>query len=198
MAGRVTGVLVGIFLGVVADTAVAQSLADVARQEAARRQQGSTGVPTTRVLTNADLPAAAVVAPAGATTAPADGQPPEAVAEATPSEGIAAEGPRDGSAPAADTVPADEQAVWRARAGRVNAALAAAQVQLRQLRALSDRLSLEAQASNTAIAARAQAERVVLRDQIAQAEDKTAEARAEYAILVHDSRTAAVPPAWIQ
>ena len=37
MAGRIAGVLVGILLGVMASPAMAQSLADVARQEAARR-----------------------------------------------------------------------------------------------------------------------------------------------------------------
>lgn len=204
MAGRVAGVLVGIFLGVVADTAAAQSLADVARQEAARRQQGgSTGAAKPRVLTNADLPASAIVGPAGAaaTATAAEGQSSDVTPEAAPAAATAAEGAPTAAAPAAAVAtdaPVDEQAGWRDRAGRINASLAAAQSHVRQLRALSDRLSLESQASNPAIAARAQAERGALRDQIAQAEEKATEARALHASLVHEARTAAVPPAWIQ
>src|SRR5690349_8451300 len=175
MAGRIAGVLVGILLGVMASPAMAQSLGDVAREEAARRQQVKQ---TGKVLTNADLPASAVVgppapagaeaaaeksgdaaAPAGETAAAGKAEPGEA---AKPGEAgkLAA---KDGASKAA---PTDDEDGWRARAEKVNAAVAAANAQVRQLKALSDRLSLEAQASNPKIATAAQAERTDLRAQI--------------------------------
>ena len=85
MAGRIAGVLVGIFVGVMVSPAAAQSLADVARQEASRREQLQKAgrVSGGKVLTNADLPASAVVAPPGASSDDAD---------ASPTEGDAANG----------------------------------------------------------------------------------------------------------
>jgi hypothetical protein len=206
MAGRIAGVLVGILVGVVASPATAQSLADVARQEAARRQQVTR---TGKVLTNADLPASAVVAPPGtpssaagteaadAAAGPAaDGSATRTAEPAGAAKPAAKEGPEAASKAAAS--PTDDEAGWRARADRINSALAAAHAQVRQLKALSDRLSLESQASNPAIAARAQAERTELRAQIAQAEEKQAAAQAERDAFVHEARVAGVPPAWIQ
>jgi hypothetical protein len=206
MAGRIAGVLVGILLGVLANPATAQSLADVARQEATRRQQVAR---TGKVLTNADLPASAVVAPPGAPSsaaaaeaadaaaAPAADGPMTKVAEpAGEAKPAAKEGAEGASKPAA--APTDDEAGWRARADRINATLAAAHAQVRQLKALSDRLSLESQASNPAIAARAQAERTELRAQIALVEEKHATAQAEQDAFVQEARVAGVPPAWIQ
>lgn len=206
MAGRVAGVLVGIFLGIVADGAAAQSLADVARQEAARRQQvsGEGSTKNKKVLTNADLPASAIVEPARATTEPADSQD-SAIGAAPAARSVPADAATVETAKVADpTTPkpaaaqTDDEAGWRDRAVRVNTALAGARVQLRQLKALSERLSLESQAANPAIAARAQAERPELLARIAQADEKVAEAEALHAALVHESRTAGVPPAWVQ
>lgn len=204
MAARVAGVWFGICLGIVAETAAAQSLGDVARQEAARRQQvrGGGEAKAQRVLTNADLPASAIVAPARASAATGEGEGGEAAAlAATPAEGAArpeTAGDAAAAAPKGAAEPTDDEAGWRDRAGRINTALAGARSQLRQLKALSERLSLEAQASNPAIAARAQAERLEMRAQIAQADEKVSEAEALHAALVHESRTAGVPPAWIQ
>jgi hypothetical protein len=208
MAGRIAGVLVGLVMGMAVSPAGAQSLADVARQEASRRQQlKATGKDTEgKVLTNADLPASAVVAPAGA-PAPdepkADGEtkPAAAPANGEQTKAAAAAGTLSPGAEAGtktERAPTDDEAGWRARAERVNTALAAAQVQVRQLRALSDRLSLEAQANNPAIAARAQAERADIKAQIAEAEAKAATALADRQALEHEARVAGVLPAWIQ
>lgn len=204
MAGRIAGVLVGILLGVMASPAMAQSLGDVAREEAARRQQVKQ---SGKVLTNADLPASAVVAPPGAAGTEAaadaaDGAAAPAGEAATAgkdeSDKAAAEpAPKEGAAKAAAASTDDEKG-WRARADRINTALGAAHTQVRQLKALSDRLSLESQASNPAIAAAAQAERASLRAQIAQAEEKQAAAQAERDSFVQQARVAGVPPAWIQ
>lgn len=203
MGGRITGVLVGILLGAMTAPAAAQSLADVARQEAARREHVKA---TGKVYTNADLPASAVLAPAGAPTgagadaaeqkdgtAPAgEGQAP-AGAAATP-EGKDA----NQAAPKVAPAPTDDEAGWRGRADRVNTALDSARAEVRQLKALGDRLSLEAQASNPEIAARATVERADLRAQIAKAEEKEAAARADREALVQEARASGVPPAWIQ
>jgi hypothetical protein len=203
MAGRMACVLVGILLGVMASPARAQSLGDVAREEAARRQQVK---PTGKVITNADLPASAVVAPPGAPAAEVAPDKAEAVATTegttSPDKARSAEPVKPGSKEGATATPAaaptDDEAGWRGRAERVNSALAAAHAQVRQLKALSDRLSLEAQASNPAIAARAQAERTELRAHIAQAEEKQAAAQSERDAFVQQARVAGVPPAWIQ
>ena len=200
MVKKLAGLCVGLLCGVMATAAPAQSLADVARQAAARRQgdADARGGKSTKVLTNADLPASAIVAPA---RAPADAQEPDTVAPAHGGTDAAAAEVRPDAAPAAQrpaAAPTDDEAGWRDRAGRVNAAVAAAEAQLRQLKALSDRLSLEEQASNPAIAARAQAERAQLRAQIAHAAQKAAEAQSLHAALAHEARTAGVPPPWIQ
>jgi len=175
----------------------------VAREEAARRQQVKQ---TGKVLTNADLPPSAVVGPpapadaqsAAETSADAVTSPGETAAAGKAESGEAARpAPKDGASKAAAT-PTDDEAGWRARADKVNAALAAANAQVRQLNALSDRLSLEAQASNPKIATAAQAERTALRAQIAQAEEKQALAQAERDTLVQQARVAGVLPAWIQ
>jgi hypothetical protein len=203
MAGRIAGVLAGILLGVMASPVMAQSLGDVAREEAARRQQVKQ---TGKVFTNADLPASAVVAPPGSARgdAPADpaddaattaGEP--AAASKAETDGAASSAHKEGASKAA-AAPTDDEAGWRARADRINAAVGAAHAQVRQLKALSDRLSLEAQASNPAIAAAAQAERVALRVQISQAEEKQAAAQADRDAFVQQARVAGVPPAWIQ
>ena len=204
MVGRIAGVLVGMLLGVMATPAMAQSLGDVAREEAARRQQVKQ---SGKVLTNADLPASAVVAPPEA--APSAGAAETGEATATRAEGETAAGKADAAAAAAPAAkegaaatkaaaPTDDEAGWRARAERVNGALSAANAQVRQLKALADRLSLEVQASNPAIVARAQAERTDLRAQIALAEEKQAAAQAERDAFVQQARVAGVPPAWIQ
>ena len=206
MSGRTAGVLVGTLVAIMASPMRAQSLADVARQEAARRQQVLT---TSKVLTNKDLPASAVVteSEASATTAAqtADAAPVPPRGEAAPAASVesstAAKPAAKEGVPATATTaatPTDDEAGWRARAGRINTALAAAHAQVRQLKALGDRLSLEAQASNPAIAARAQAERTELRAQIAAAEEKLAAAQSQRDAFVKDARVTGVPPAWIQ
>lgn len=201
MAGRIAGVMVGMFLGALASPAAAQSLADVARQEAARRDQLKA---TGKVLTNADLPASAVVAPAGGAVpdkgadestasdakAPAEGGTPAASAARTLAAGDATT--------AAAKAPTDDEDGWRARAERVNTALAGARAQVRQLKALSDRLSLEVLATDRAAAARAETERGDLRTLIARAGEKQAAAQADREALEQEARASGVPPAWIQ
>jgi hypothetical protein len=209
MAGRIAGVLVGLFVGMMASSAAAQSLADVARQEASRRERlKATGKVTDgRVLTNADLPASAVVAPAGASTPAETASDGEGKAAAPAAEGGSASpaaaaaatlAPKAEGSGKAESAPTDDEAGWRARAERVNGALAAAQTQVRQLKALSDRLSLEAQANDPAIAARAQAERADIKTQVLAAEEKAAAALAARQALVQEARVAGVLPAWIQ
>jgi hypothetical protein len=201
MGGRIAGVLVGILMGAFVSPAAGQSLADVARQEAARREQvkASGKGPERTVLTNADLPASAVVALPGAPSAtePEGG---DAKAAKEPAE------PGAATATAAETLAAnaarreltDDETGWRARAERVNAALAAASAQVRQLRALRDRVSLEAQASDPAVVARAEAERPAIRAQVLEAEAKEAAALADRQALDRDARVAGVPRPWVQ
>lgn len=203
MGGRITGVLVGMLLGAMAAPAAAQSLADVARQEAARREHVKA---TGKVYTNADLPSSAVVAPPGAPAAAAtpdaaDQKDGAAAGDAQAPAGAAAVlAGKDGNQAVAkaDRPPTDDEDGWRGRAERVNTALASARAEVRQLKALGDRLSLEAQASNPDIAARATVERGDLRAQIARAEEKEAAARADREALVQEARASGVPPAWIQ
>lgn len=198
MAGRIAGLVVGLLIGLMVGPAAAQSLGEVARKEAARREQ----LKTTRkaaggkVLTNADLPASAVIAPEGAAPTEAAEEGDAAKGEKTSAEAaaatLAAKSSENGQAPK------DDEAGWRARAERVNGALAAAQTNVRQLKALADRLSLEEQASDPAIVARAKAERTDLRAQIAAAEEKAAAALADRRALEQEARVAGVLPAWIQ
>lgn len=206
MAGRIAGVLVGLLVGALVSPAAAQSLADVARKEAARREQlkASGKATESKLLTNADLPASAVVAPQGAPAsgeaAPASDDPSAAKspsdAASTPAAAAATLAAKsDEGTPAA---PTDDEAGWRARAERVNSALAAARTQVRQLKGLSDRLSLEVQATDPAIVSRAQAEWADLKAQIAAAEQKESAALADRQALEQEARVAGVLPAWIQ
>lgn len=187
MGGRSVCMLVMILAGVMQSPAAGQSLADVARQEAARRQQIKA---PKKVLTNADLPASAVRVPDRAAA-------PEGEAESQVSEAA------DPSAPVspASTAPAarkDDEAAWRGRAETVNGALTAARAKVRQLKALSDQLALEMQATNAAAAARAAAERVDVTDQLARAQSEADDAFAARHTLELEARQSGVPPPWIQ
>src|SRR5687767_13394794 len=195
MSVRVASVLAAILWSVAVTPAAAQGLADVARKEVERREQIKA---PGKVLTNADLPASAVVAPATPTSvadAPsADVAATTAGAAATPAEGAPA------AAPAAATLaaPKDDEDGWRQRATTVNGALAEARAQVRQLKALVDRLGLEMAATDTSIAARAEAERAQVRTQLGLAEEKAAAAAAARQTLEQEARASGVLPAWIQ
>lgn len=205
MSGRIAGMLVGILLGAAWSPATAQSLGEVARKEAARRE---TIKASGKVLTNADLPASAVVAPPsaeapsstgaeGAADKAADADAAAADTKPAAAEQAAPTADKPAATPAA-SAPKDDEDGWRQRAGTVNKALAEARAQVRQLRALSDRLSLEMQASDPAIVARATRERQDLKAQITQAEAREAEAFAARQALEQEARRSGVPPAWIQ
>lgn len=170
-------------------TAEAQSLADVARREADRRAALEKSSP---VLTNADLPASAAVE---------SGTSSVASSEATASDENVSAAASDDETPAAGKkaeAQTDDEAGWRARAEQVNRALADARAKHRQLRALSDRLALEMQASNPEIVARATREREDLRGSLAEARAAEDEAFAARQALEQEARAAGVPPAWLQ
>lgn len=194
MSVRVAGVLAAVLCGVVIGPAAAQGLGDVARKEAARRDQIKT---PGKVLTNADLPASAVVTPA----APADtGEPP--ADEAAPAEdGTVKPAPVAAAASAAGARPAppgDDEDGWRQRAVAINGALTEARAQVRQLKALVDRLGLEMAATDKSIAARAEAERAQVRTQLGLAESKAAAAAAAHQAFEQEARASGVPAGWIQ
>ncbi len=205
MKAPLVGMLVGVLWGALPGAADAQSLADVARKEAVRRESLKT---SGKVLTNADLPASAVVPPpSGEPSAPTGDAATESPAETTPAgEGAPAAPAEGGPAPqappaagkAAQAAPTDDEEGWRSRAERVNAALSAARDQVRQLKALADRLGLEMQASDPAIVQRATAERPGVLTRITEAEARQAEAQAARQVLEQDARLAGVPPAWIR
>ena len=183
MSARTAGMLVGILWGALVSPAAAQSLGDLARQEAARREQIKAPA---KVFTSADLPKPAedeVIA-----TEPAD-------AAAPAKDGQGAASPADAKA---DATPKDDEAGWRARAAQVNGKLAEAQTATRLLKALSDRLGLEMQAANPDIAARAAAERDQVKLKLAEAQAREAEAHEAHQAFGRDARAAGVPPAWIQ
>ena len=196
MSVRVAGVLAAILCGVAVTPAAAQGLADVARKEVERREQIKT---PGKVLTNDDLPASAVVAPApppGSATG-------DAPVEATASASGDAPAPADAAAKAAPVAagpaaPKDDEDGWRQRATTVNGALAEARAQVRQLQALVDRLGLEAAATDKTIAARAEAERAQVRTQLATAREKASAASAAREALEQEARASGVPPTWIQ
>lgn len=203
MGRRFASVLVGILMGAFVSPAAGQSLADVARQEAARRAQvkaSGKGAERT-VLTNADLPASAVVvlpgAPSSSATEP-EGEDAQAAKAPAAAGAVPATAAETLAANAARRELTDDEAGWRARAERVNGALAAARAQVRQLRALRDRVSLEAQASDPAVVARAEAERPAIRAQVLEAEAKEAAALADWQALDRDARVAGVPRTWVQ
>ncbi len=180
--------------------AAGQSLADVARQEVVRRQQIKA---PGKVLTNADLPAAAEQpAPAGPTP---EGEAKDQIAkagEATDAAGADTASPAPApSAPATPIAPAgqkDDEDGWRSRASTVNTALAAARGRVRQLKALSDMLALEMLATDPAAASRAAAERDDVKGRLARAQSEEDAAFAERRALEQEARQSGVPPAWIQ
>lgn len=196
MVRRVAVTLVAVLWGGMLSHAHAQSLAEVARQEAARRERITA---SGKVLTNADLPKTATqsVAPAQSGEDDAVGQP-SAASEGAESVGDAAGGPPDSKPVASAAAAKDDEAGWTQRASSVNKTLADVRAQVRQLRALSDRLSLEMQASDPVVADRAAKEREDVKAQIAQAEAREGVAAAARQALEMDARLAGVPPAWIQ
>ncbi len=195
MGRAMTGMLATILWGVMLVPASGQSLADVARQEEARRAKVRT---SGKVLTNADLPASAILQPASVTTPAAEGvdgtASPAGDAEAS-TEGAPAKA--DG-APAAAKAPTDDEAGWTQRAAAVNKALADAQAEARLLRALADRLALEMHAGNPAAAERAARERDDVKTRMAAVEARELDANAARRALELEARAAGVPPAWIQ
>jgi hypothetical protein len=207
MCGRFTGLCAAMFWAVMVAVASGQSLAEVARREAARRE-GLTS--TSPVLTNADLPASAVLS----SGTPADSAP--AAEDAASVDADAGDQPLDETTAAREQAPGtpgepaerdargevaasrDDEAGWRARATRVNGQLAEARAQVRQLRALSDRLALEMLAADRTLAARAARERDEVKARVAVAEAAEAEAMALRRVMEHDARVGGVPAAWIQ
>lgn len=190
MSGRIAGMLVGILWGAMLSPAAAQSLGDVARQEATRREQIKAPA---KVFTNADLPT------------PSDDEVTSTAADASAAAGTdgakPAAGARSDAAPTAakpDATPKDDEAGWRTRAGQINGKLAEARAAARLLKALSDRLGLEMQAANPQIAARAATEREQVRNQLAEALAKETAAREAQLAFEQEARAAGVPPTWIQ
>lgn len=119
-------VIVGALV-VIASSATAQSLGDVARQEEARRAAVKAAA-RAKVLTNADLaadPNTGATAPASAVAVPA---PPAAsvVAPASASPGNASVAAVTAAAPA-DTKPKEDEASWRRRAADLRARVEKAQ-----------------------------------------------------------------------
>ena len=192
MSARIVGVLAMVVWAMVALPAAAQSLGEVARKEAARRERIKSGG---KVLTNADLPASAVLAPAqDAATAKAA----EDKSTGQPTEGAAAKAAAAPPTSGAPAPPKDDEEGWRGRAAKINAALADARAQARQLSALSDRLALEMQATDRSVAARAAREREDVKVKLAEAEAVAAKAQSTREAFVQEARVAGVPPAWIQ
>jgi hypothetical protein len=191
MSARIVGVVAMVVWAMVSGPAAAQSLGEVARKEAARRERIKSGG---KVLTNADLPASAVVAPAQ------DANPDKAQDDGSTAQSAEGGTTRSGSAasPAASPSQRDDEEGWRGRAARINAALAEARAQARQLSALSDRLALEMQASDRELASRAARERDDVKAKLAQAEAAEAKAQSARDAFVQEARAAGVPPAWIQ
>lgn len=124
-------VIVGALV-VIASSASAQSLGDVARQEEARRAAVKAAA-RAKVLTNADLaadpntgataPASAVAVPAppaASVVAPASASPGNASAAAVTAAGVTAATP-------ADTKPKEDEASWRRRAADLRARVEKAQ-----------------------------------------------------------------------
>lgn len=199
MGRWMAGMLVAVLWGAIAAPVSGQSLGEVARQEAARRERIKA---SGKVLTNADLPASAVLPPAAAPSASADesaeSEAPQGREDMPPQgEGTAASSQGAGAA-RAPAAPKDDEDGWTQRAALVNKALGDARTQVRQLRALSDRLSLEMQASDPAVVARATTERDEVRAQLAAAESQESGAAAARQALEQEARVAGVPPAWIQ
>ncbi len=195
MGRAVTGMLAAILWGVMLVPASGQSLADVARQEEARRAQVKK---SGKVLTNADLPASAILQPAPAAAPAADGVDGAGspAGDAEVSNGDAP--PKAAGAQAAAEAPRDDQAGWTQRAAVVNKALTDAQAEARLLRALADRLALEMHAGSPAAAERAAREREDVKTRMAAVEAREMEATAARRAFELEARAAGVPPAWIQ
>ena len=194
MGARIAGMVVAILWGGMLVPASAQSLGEVARKEAARREQIKT---SGKVLTNADLPASAVLQP-GATEASEGGAEPSAAASSEEAPAGAAKPKAAAAELDKAAAPRDDEDGWRQRAAVVNKALAEVRAQVRQLRALSDRLSLEMQASDPAVVARATRERQDVKSQLASVESREADAAGASQAFEQEARIAGVPPAWIQ
>lgn len=190
MGRRITSGMVVLLVFGAWISVAAQTLADASRAAAERRKEQKT---QGRVLTNADLPASAIVSSAPtAPTAESAEDAPAAAPESDSAEGAAA------APAAANASPRDDQDGWRAKAAKVSETLSATQGQVRQLQALTDRLAVEMLAYDPAIQARASAEREQVKAQLGKALADADAAFAARRTLEDEARRAGVPPAWIQ
>lgn len=179
-------VMVGALV-VIASSASAQSLADVARQEEARRAAVKAAA-RAKVLTNADLAAdpradgvAAAPSAASAALAPAPAAAASAPAGANP--GNVSAGAVVAAAPP-DAKPKEDEASWRRRAADLRARVEKAQKAV-------DVFATGTPAEDPREQARVDALRKRAQDTLTRAEDALR-------LLIMQADVAGVPPAWVQ
>lgn len=174
-------------LALTASLASAQSLADVARQEEARRAAVKAAAKA-KVLTNASLAAdpraaGAVPAPPAASTAPA---PPPAAAVAAPASatpGNASAGAVATAAPP-DAKPKEDEAAWRRRTADLRARVEKAQQAV-------DVFTNGTPGEDPREQARFEASRKKAQEALTRAEDALR-------LLMMQADVAGVPPAWVR
>lgn len=175
-------VIVGALV-VIASSASAQSLGDVARQEEARRAAVKAAA-RAKVLTNADLaadPRAGAPAPLATVAVPAS---PPAAAVAAPA-GAPGNDSAGGvmAAAAPETKPKEDEALWRRRAAEHR-----------------DRLAKAQQRVNSLAGAPAQdpREQARMAELLKKAQDELRRADEAQRLLVMQADVAGIPPAWIK
>jgi hypothetical protein len=187
-----------VLLVLAAGAAEAQSLADVARQEAARRAAITR---PGKVYTNESLGSAATPRPAPATATP-EGAPAVPAAPPSPSGASAApQGQADGNTetPAETPAPAQDEAAWRER-------IAAARDGLARSQAFADALQSQINGLTTDFAARddpAQRAQISTNRQKALAElervkQEVVQYQKQITDIQEEARRAGVPAGWVR
>ena len=189
-------ICLALVLCLVASAAAAQSLADLARQEEARRKALKT---PSKVFTDADLKRVAPATPPAApqATPPAAGQDQKGAGQ--PPDAQAAADKAAADKPATEQEPVKDEAWWRARITEVRTKLERAKVLYAAMETRVNSLANDWAARDDPVQRAALAnDRVRALAEMQRLKDEMDAATKEIADIEEEARQAGVPPGWLR
>lgn len=189
---RLTPLLVLLLGMATSSVAPAQSLADVARQEEARRKAvKDAGKETGKVYTNTDLRADISKSEPAAATTPSDKSPADAAKPADTKDAAAQKAKPD--------EPAKDQAYWSGRIGAARSALDRSKIFADALQSRVNALSADfTNRDDPAQRSQIELERQRATSELARVNKEIAEQTKAIADIEEEARKAGVPPGWLR